>query len=1034
MIADLIDNEDIITQPDEIILNSNPFPGIRPFEFNESHLFFGQDAVCDQILAKLKQNRFVCIMGNAGVGKTSLINCGIKPALLGGFLFNNNVNWEIYHFRPGLNPYQNLTKCLINNNLSDSGESPEIPGQIYYNILKRGKQGLVELLNHFPDNRKQYCFIIDQFEDLFTLDHKINDYQQYEEIVHFIDLFLEALNQFNNFHFVISIRSDFTNNCVMFPALAEFINSSNVLVPKMDRNQLKEVILGPLRIFHTKIEEHLLVQILNDTTFYEDELPRLQYTLRQMFRSWKLQGNRNKSIGIKEYENSGGIGHSVSNNANAIFDAFSDNDKLICEKIFKALTQRISENNGVIRPESFNDLGLIINANIENIKRVVDFFTTDEVQILTIKPQNLKPIDYIELTHVSVIQSWNKLKGWVEDEAISSQMYKQLAETSSAYQVGKAGLLHPPDLNFALNWKEKQLPSLYWAKRYNPAFERTMVYLDASLKSFQAEEELKRNQEKKAQRKVRSFYIFFGVTVFIAVVFTVFSQFSRRSAEKQKQLALEQKNVAEIKSQKAEIVSKEAIIGKEKAEDAANQSERLRQLALEQSRFLAEQKELAELTAVNAVKKTAETEQNLQQVSKQRAELEKDAKIASAEKNAAEKEKEETFRKRMITTAQALAVKSNQTSGNRQLKALLAVQAYKFNNRYDGYAIHPDIFSALINSSADLGIQLRNSLRGHAGTVNTICIASRVNILYSTGIDGKVFAWNINDPAPAPRLVTGMKTRNLSMALSPNNRLLAVGTDVGIIKVIETSNPENSFELKGHNGPIFSLVFSRDGQQLFSSSSDKKVLLWDLDARNNTVVYNEQSAVRVLTASPDGRFLAGGAEDGRLLLWDIKSNQMTVINSDEQSPIYSIAFNNYGTMVASGDLKGNVRLWNPFSKKLIRNLKNHNARVVDIKFSASGDLMASASYDGTVYIFDTKFVNNPPNVIREAATYIMSVAFSNDNQRVIMGTNKNEFLVSWPCQSQFLSNGLCAKLSRDLSTEEWNTYIGSDVKYEKQCE
>lgn len=1034
MITDLIDNEDIIVQTDEIILNSHPFPGIRPFEFDESHLFFGQDTVCDQILTKLKQNKFVCIMGNAGVGKTSLINCGIKPALLGGFIFSDNVNWEIFHFQPGLNPYQNLANCLINSGSIVSDDASEIPGQIFYNILKRGKLGLVELLNHLPDNQQQYCFIIDQFEDLFTLDHKINDYQYYEEIVHFIDLFLEAIKVFKNFHLIISIRSDFTNSCVMFPALAECINNSNVLVPKMSRIQLKEVILGPLRIFRIKMDDYLLVQMLNDITFYEDELPRLQYTLRQMFRSWKIQGNRNKPIGLKEYENSGGIGHSIANSANTIFEAFSDNDKIICEKVFKGLTQRISENSGVIRPESFKDLGLITNSNLEDIKRVVDQFSTDEVQLLSIRPQNLKPVDYIELTHVSIIQSWNKLKGWVEDEAISSQMYRQLAETSAAYQVGKAGLLHPPDLNFALNWKEKQVPSLYWAKRYNPAFERTMIFLDASFKTFQAEEELKRNQEKKAQRKVRSFYIFFGVTVFIAVVFTVFSQFSRRSAEQQKQLAIEQRQKAEIKSQKAEIISKEAISDREKAEIAANQSERLRQLALEQSKFMAEQKEVAELTAVNAVKKTVETEQNLQQVSKQRAELEKDAQLASAEKNVAEKEKEETFRKRMLTVAQTLAVKSNQTSGNKQLKALLAIQAFKFNNRYDGFGVQPDIFSALINSSSDLGIQLRNALKGHTGTVNTICIASRVNILYSTGIDGKVFAWNINDPTPSSRLITAMKYRNLSMALSPNNKLLAIGTEVGIIRVIEISNPDNAFDLKGHTGPIFSLIFSRDGQQLFSSASDKKVLLWDITTRNNSVVYEEQSAVRVLTTSLDGRFLAGGAEDGRLLLWDIKSNQMTTINTDGQSPIYSVAFNNYGTMLATGDLKGNVRMWNPFSRKLIRNLKNHNARVIDIKFSAGGDLMASASYDGNVYIFDTKNINIPPNIIREAATYIMSVAFSNDNQRIIMGTNKNDFLVSWPCQSQLLLNGLCSKLNRDLSTEEWNTYIGADVKYERQCE
>ena len=86
---------------------------------------------------------------------------------------------------------------------------------------------------------------------------------------------------------------------------------------------------------------------------------------------------------------------------------------------------------------------------------------------------------------------WDRLKSWVEEETNSVQMYMRLSEAASLYQLGKTGLWRPPDLQLALNWKNTQNPSLSWAKKYNPAFEKVMVFLDASEKKFLQEEQNK---------------------------------------------------------------------------------------------------------------------------------------------------------------------------------------------------------------------------------------------------------------------------------------------------------------------------------------------------------------------------------------------------------------------------------------------------------------------------------------------------------------------------------------------------------------
>lgn len=63
----------------------NPFPGLRPFDIDESHLFFGRDGQSDEVLDKLSDHRFVGVIGPSGSGKSSFVYCGVLPILLGGF-------------------------------------------------------------------------------------------------------------------------------------------------------------------------------------------------------------------------------------------------------------------------------------------------------------------------------------------------------------------------------------------------------------------------------------------------------------------------------------------------------------------------------------------------------------------------------------------------------------------------------------------------------------------------------------------------------------------------------------------------------------------------------------------------------------------------------------------------------------------------------------------------------------------------------------------------------------------------------------
>ena len=55
---------------------ATPFPGLRPFEFHESDLFFGRDGQVEKLIIKLAGARFVAVVGTSGSGKSSLARAG----------------------------------------------------------------------------------------------------------------------------------------------------------------------------------------------------------------------------------------------------------------------------------------------------------------------------------------------------------------------------------------------------------------------------------------------------------------------------------------------------------------------------------------------------------------------------------------------------------------------------------------------------------------------------------------------------------------------------------------------------------------------------------------------------------------------------------------------------------------------------------------------------------------------------------------------------------------------------------------------
>jgi WD repeat-containing protein 61 len=72
----------------------------------------------------------------------------------------------------------------------------------------------------------------------------------------------------------------------------------------------------------------------------------------------------------------------------------------------------------------------------------------------------------------------------------------------------------------------------------------------------------------------------------------------------------------------------------------------------------------------------------------------------------------------------------------------------------------------------------------------------------------------------------------LSLAYSPNNALLASGSENGTVHIFEISTSRLLASLPGHSMSVRALAFSPNSQYLVSASDDKRINIYDVGARN----------------------------------------------------------------------------------------------------------------------------------------------------------------------------------------------------------
>ena len=297
---------------------------------------------------------------------------------------------------------------------------------------------------------------------------------------------------------------------------------------------------------------------------------------------------------------------------------------------------------------------------------------------------------------------------------------------------------------------------------------------------------------------------------------------------------------------------------------------------------------------------------------------------------------------------------------------------------------------------------LKNNL-AHEDGVTNLSFSSDGNTLASVSYDGTVKLWNLDpnldqmDSNSEPEPETLSIQDVLSISFSPDE----TGSTIALAGADNTIRlwSQKGFESRTlqHKDSVTSVSFSPDGTMLASGSDDKTVKLWNLDEKEPKILEGHNSSVISVSFSPDNEMIASASDDGDIKLWNFDGDIQQEISRNKK--VTSINFSPDGSTIAIAENKGDsspnensedkligqVSLWNFESETPFKTFDAHDDEITSVSFSPDGKIIASGSKNNIVNLWNLEG-DKLVKPLKDHTGVITSISFSPDGNTVASGS------------------------------------------------
>lgn len=209
------------------------------------------------------------------------------------------------------------------------------------------------------------------------------------------------------------------------------------------------------------------------------------------------------------------------------------------------------------------------------------------------------------------------------------------------------------------------------------------------------------------------------------------------------------------------------------------------------------------------------------------------------------------------------------------------------------------------------------------GRVKSLLFSSDGSLLVSSSSDKKIRFWSVSEER---LLKTLDDTHSGSLAFSPDNLLIASGSDDGTINIFNvpsmqqstptfTSIPYHRFlkhSLIGHTQGVKAIAFSPNGKLIASGGFDDKVKVWDVQTGREIRSFSgHTNDVNSVLFSADSKSVISGSNDGTIKIWNIDDGSVSTTQTGKKVTAIAFGQDKYKNEIIISAGMGDISIWKP---------------------------------------------------------------------------------------------------------------------------
>jgi WD40 repeat protein len=383
----------------------SPYPGLSPFTEKDAGVFFGREREVEELWGRIRSRKLLAVIGPSGAGKTSFVRAGVIASRPEG--------WKAMVATPGAQPFRGLGRVL----------GPELAGDT--EALGRladveDPEVAVELLGRWRRDAGEALLVVDQFEELFTL----NPPETQERFATLLArLALEA-----DVHVLLSLRDDFLIRCCEQEPLAPVLKDLTALLA-LRREDLRRAIEEPAKSPGYRFEDEPLVEeMIQAVEGARAALPLLAFAVSRV---WEKRDRERKVLTRGAYEETGGVAGALAQHAEATMDRIGSERQGLVREIFRNLVTAQGTRAVIDREEllsAFPDGP----AAEDVLRQLIDarLLTSYEVEGKEGEPSHHR----VEVVHESLLTAWPRLVRWQAQDEEGAVLRDQLKQAAHLWE------------------------------------------------------------------------------------------------------------------------------------------------------------------------------------------------------------------------------------------------------------------------------------------------------------------------------------------------------------------------------------------------------------------------------------------------------------------------------------------------------------------------------------------------------------------------------------------------------------------------